>query len=55
MATISTEELFETISRYKYNDPARLRVDGGVHGDNLPVTQTWQVRTILTLQVGTES
>ena len=42
MATISTEALFETISRYKYNDPARLRVDSGVHGDNLPVTQTWQ-------------
>jgi hypothetical protein len=42
MATISTEALFTTISRYKYNDPARLRVDGGVHGDNLPLTQTWQ-------------
>ena len=41
MDTISTEALVETISRYKYNDPARLRVDGGVHGVNLPVTQTW--------------
>jgi hypothetical protein len=40
-STISTEALVETISRYKYDDPARLRVDGGVHGDNLPVTQTW--------------
>jgi hypothetical protein len=39
--TISTEALVETISRYNYDDPARLRVDGGVHGDNLPVTQTW--------------
>jgi hypothetical protein len=24
-----------------YNDPARLRVDGGRFGDNLPVTSTW--------------
>jgi glucan endo-1,3-alpha-glucosidase len=41
MSSITSEATFETISRYKYNDPARLRVDGGVHGNNLPVTQTW--------------
>jgi hypothetical protein len=41
-ASISSEPTFEAISRHKYNDPARLRVDGGVHGSNLPVTQTWQ-------------
>jgi hypothetical protein len=41
MASISSEATFEAISRHRYNDPARLRVDGGVHGDNLPVTQTW--------------
>ena len=41
MASISSEATFEAISRHKYNDPARLRVNGGVHGDNLPVTQTW--------------
>ena len=41
MASISSEATFEAISRHKYNDPARLRVDGGVHGNNLPVTQTW--------------
>ena len=42
MASITDEATFRAISRYKYNDPARLRVDGGVHGNNLPVTQTWQ-------------
>jgi hypothetical protein len=42
MASISSESTLEAISRHKYNDPARLRVDGGVKGDNLPVTQTWQ-------------
>ena len=41
MASIHSEATFEAISRYKYDDPARLRVDGGVHGNNLPVTQTW--------------
>jgi hypothetical protein len=41
MSSIQSETTFETISRHKYDDPARLRVDGGVHGDNLPVTQTW--------------
>jgi NPCBM/NEW2 domain/Glycosyl hydrolase family 71 len=41
-ASISSEATFEAISRHKYNDPARLRADGGVRGDNLPVTQTWQ-------------
>jgi hypothetical protein len=41
MSSIQSEATFETISRYKYDDPARLRVDGGVHGNNLPVTQTW--------------
>ena len=41
MASIQSEATFEAISRYKYDDPARLRVDGGVHGNNLPVTQTW--------------
>jgi glucan endo-1,3-alpha-glucosidase len=41
MSSIQSEATFEAISRHKYDDPARLRVDGGVHGDNLPVTQTW--------------
>lgn len=41
MASIQSEATFEAISRYKYDDPARLRVNGGVHGNNLPVTQTW--------------
>jgi hypothetical protein len=41
MSSIQSEATFEAISRHKYNDPARLRVDGGVHGNNLPVTQTW--------------
>jgi len=41
MSSITDEATFRAISRYKYNDPARLRVDGGVHGNNLPVTQTW--------------
>jgi hypothetical protein len=41
MSSITSEATFEAISRYKYDDPARLRVDGGVHGNNLPVTQTW--------------
>jgi hypothetical protein len=41
MSSIQSEATFEAISRYKYDDPARLRVDGGVHGNNLPVTQTW--------------
>ena len=41
MASIQDESTFRAISRYKYDDPARLRVDGGVHGNNLPVTQTW--------------
>ncbi|CAN5874449.1 hypothetical protein BH18ACT11_BH18ACT11_00850 [soil metagenome] len=41
MSSIQSEATFEAISRHKYDDPARLRVDGGVHGNNLPVTQTW--------------
>jgi hypothetical protein len=41
MSSIQSEATFEAISRHKYDDPARLRVDGGVHGNKLPVTQTW--------------
>jgi len=26
---------------YRYDDPARMRVDGGRYGQNLPVAQTW--------------
>lgn len=46
MASIQSEATFEAISRHKYNDPARLRVDGGVRGNNLPVTQTWLGNTL---------
>jgi hypothetical protein len=47
-ASITDTATLRTISRYKYNDPARLRVDGGVHGNNLPVTQTWHGENTMT-------
>lgn len=47
-ASITDDATIRTISRYKYNDPARLRVDGGVHGNNLPVTQTWHGENLKT-------
>lgn len=31
----------DQLAFFKYTDPARLRVDGGRYGDNLPVMQTW--------------
>jgi hypothetical protein len=31
----------DQIAYFKYDDPVRLRVDGGRYGNNLPVMQTW--------------
>ena len=36
-----SEADLDRLMQYRYNDPARMRVDGGRYGNNLPVAQTW--------------
>jgi hypothetical protein len=36
-----SEATLDSLATYNYNHPARLRVDGGRFGSNLPVMQTW--------------
>jgi hypothetical protein len=36
-----TDAQIDQLAYFKYTDPARLRVDGGRYGNNLPVMQTW--------------
>jgi hypothetical protein len=36
-----SESTLDSYMTFRYNSPARLRVDGGRYGNNLPVAQTW--------------
>ncbi len=36
-----TDAQIDQLAYFKYNDPVRLRVDGGRYGNNLPVMQMW--------------